>query len=231
VAVTAKEFELVTDTARLSLKIDLLTIDCERDLGKQSQNVEEQLSLVAWLVALGKQEAAIAEEARIARMPTLTTDTGQRLREMATSGRLAAAAQRRMAYMAALGDRAPEVGFESTWGAETPESRLLRSRAALAGGGKAAAAAYVALAREVADPELIHLPSLAAALSTADSPSADLRLRVTLEPWDAEAHAALAAALSREGNPLEARLEAQRALVIDAGHEAAYAIVKSASGR
>ncbi|MBE7491217.1 MAG: protein kinase [Planctomycetes bacterium] len=226
VATTASEVEIDDGDRRVSLRLDMLTVDTVRALVKPSRVMDEHLSLVAWLVALGRVDLAETEEARILRMPELTTTAQSRMRELVGGGRLAFAAWRRLSYMAAAAGKLTVADPAAAFGTDSIEARMLAAQQACATGTEAAAAAYVRLVGEIADPELVHLEIFARALVQAKAGTADLRNRLMLEPWDANVHAQLARALRADGDTEQARLEAQRALLIDPSHEDAWALLK-----
>lgn len=223
--VAQSDFEVETESGKVTLKFDLLTADTVRALIKPSISFDEHLCLVAWLVALGRAEATL-EDSRIQRMEGLSAETGRRIHELATGARLAPAAVRRMAYMAAAAGRIAANDFGQAWGVDSIEARLLAARDVLVGGESSAAAAYIGTLREAADPELVWLETLAGALDRANAKAADRRLRVTLEPWDADARTLLARALAGENATEAARMEARRALLVDPSAEMAWTLLK-----
>lgn len=225
-SVTQTEFELETDAGRVTLKLDLLTIDSVRAMLKPSRNFDEQLSLIAWLVAQGKTDLAGAEEVRIARMADVPNDVIVRMRDLVAGGRPAPAALRRLTYMAVIAGKLKAPVGSTIWTEATVEFQLHAAQTLAADGTAESARAYILLVRDVADPELVHLETLARALVAADAPVSDLQLRLALEPWDAQAHAQLARGHLRAGATDLAKLEAQRALLIDPSCEEAWQLLK-----
>ncbi|MBX3473662.1 MAG: protein kinase [Planctomycetes bacterium] len=226
IAYNASEFEVDDGDKRTSLRIDMLAPDTVRALIKSSRAIDEHVSLVAWLVAIGRNDLAEQEEARILRMPEATNAAQARIREWVAGGRLAPAPWRRLVYMAASAGKLKPTDPASIWPPESLESRLLDAQRRAAAGDAEAQREYVKLVAEVVDPELVHLETFAVCLAASDASAADHRNRITLEPWDADAHARLARALAREGNREEARFSAQRALLMDPSHEDAWALLK-----
>ncbi len=224
--VTQTDFEIETDAGRVTLKLDLLTIDSVRALLKPSRNFDEQLSLIAWLVAQGKGDLAGVEEARIARLSDVPNDVLVRMRELVAAGRLAPAALRRLAYMAVIEGKMTTPADAALWPESSLESQLVVAQARASDATADSAAAYIALVRDVADPELVHLETLSRALAAADAPVNDLKLRLALEPWDARAHAQVARGNFRAGAVDQAKLQAQRALLIDPSCEEAWTLLK-----
>lgn len=226
VACTATDFEVDDGDRRQTLRLDMLAVDTVRALVRPSRVLDEQLSLVAWLVAVARTDLAEQEEARILRMPEATIAAQARIRDWVSSGRLAPAPWRRLVYMAAAAGKHKPADPALVWPAESIENQLWSAQQGVNKGDAAAAAAYVRLVSELSDPELVQLECFAAALDLSAASAGDRRNRITLEPWDADAHARLARALQKEGVRDEARLEAQRALLIDPSHEDAWALLK-----
>lgn len=226
ISFSATEVEVDDDGARKTVRVDMLAIDTVRNLLKTSKVIDEQLSLVAWLVAQGRTDLAEVEEARILRMPESTNATQARMRELVGAGSLAPFAYRRLAYMAAIAGKFKPAEPAMLWPPGSSEAELFAAQAAVATGDQASARAYVLLVGQIADEELVHLETFSRALYMVNAGPADLRNRLTLEPWDAEAHALLARALRRDGDNEQAKLEAQRALLIDPSVEDAWALLK-----
>ncbi|MCC6463851.1 MAG: protein kinase [Planctomycetes bacterium] len=224
VSVTAREFDVQTSSARVTLRLDMLAAVTVRNLLKNNQAADDQLALVAWLVAVGCVEDAQAEEARIQRMPNLPADASRRVAELADSGRLGSAALRRLVYMAAAAGTVSVPDFAALHGAETLEAGLLGAQARVAAGDAAAAQTYLDIVRVLEEAELVHLDTYSRALAMATPQLADLRVRAALEPLDAEAHAALAAALLQAGRRDEAMACAGRALLLNPANESAWRV-------
>ena len=219
------EFVVDTEVGRFTLRVRMLTVASVRRIARTDDKPATQLALVAWLALQGRGEDALAEQERLEKMVSVTTAQSERGRELATALKPSPVALRTLDYLAAKAGLMARADVEAAHGTTSVQARLLAAQAGVADRDAAAAQLYVEMVRGMEDPELIHIATYADALALAQPQESDLRNRTVLEPFSADALSALAAAIKAE-NIHGARLLAGRALILDAGHEAAWEILK-----
>lgn len=224
VAVGNGEFKVDTDSQRATVRIDMLSAATLRRLLRALEKPSEQLSLIAWCALQGRAEDAQQELARLETMSPAAGDL-ERARALVALMQPSPSAMRALAYLACKGGLKDRDWFAARAPGESTESLLLARQAGAAAGNADDAQRYIELVRTLEDPELVHIGAFAGALATGQPFESDLRNRTLLEPFSAEALAALAVAL-KPTDLHGARLLAQKALVRDASNEAAWSALK-----
>ncbi|MCA8918623.1 MAG: protein kinase [Planctomycetes bacterium] len=214
------DFTVSDDGERVTIRYDMLTTTTVRRLLHEGQSFDEQLSLVAWLVALGRTDDADTEFSRLERMDRVPADVLEQGAAIQAGGTLAPSAKRKLNYLVARGGQTASTEFQ----AGTLEQRLLDAQQRLARGDSTGAADYLEAVREVVDPELVNLEVFENALKLGSPTVGDLRNWTVLEPLNPNAWAALAEKLSNAGESTEARQAAGKALVLDGSNDAAWKI-------
>ncbi|MBZ0135782.1 MAG: protein kinase [Planctomycetes bacterium] len=220
VSVGQSDFVVDDDGERVTLKYDMLTVGSIRRVIATGDSFDEQLTLVAWLVAVGRMDDADSEYARLGRMNNVPADVTARAEAIYTSGALAPEARLRLTFLAMRAGRRP---WQTIFPAEGLLGRLADAQRRLDSGARDGFA-YVAAGSD-ADPELISLAHFAKAVQSTDVAEITLRIWVNvLEPLNANAHVALAKALLEAGQRSEARAYAGKALLLDGSNDAAWRI-------
>ncbi|MCG3183161.1 MAG: Serine/threonine-protein kinase PknD [Planctomycetes bacterium] len=220
VSVAAGSFIVDDSGKRITLSYDMLTTTTVRRIVHEGESFDEQLSLLAWLVVLGRHDEAASELSRLERISNVPQDIVDRGRALANAKQPAPHAQRRLAFLAARAGvrQYPELEEGSLL------KRLSEAAAGVARGDKASAASYLEVVREVVDPELVQLATFERALSLAEPAVGDLRNGTVLEPLNAAAFARLAERLAADNDTTEARQMAGKALLLDASNELAWKV-------
>lgn len=218
VAVGATDFVVDADGERVTLRFDMLIIGTVRKVVRASDDADDALKLIVWLIALGEYEDASDELERLKQNKSTPEDVLFRAGKITRAKQLAPLALLRLGYFA---ERAGEAGSDAKGGIE----RQLRDlQARVAQNDIAGANAYIGKVHEVVDPEMVHLATLEKAMQIGQTGASDLRAWVMLEPLNPDAHAALAEALYDAGEITEARNVAGQALLLDPSNEAAWRI-------
>ncbi|MCB9932801.1 MAG: protein kinase [Planctomycetes bacterium] len=223
-SVGSSNFTIDHNGERVTISYEMLTATTVRRVVHEGESFDEQLCLVAWLVAIARFDDAESEFSRLERMNGVPDDVVARGRELAASKVPAPDAQRKLAYLAARGGLRRYDDLNAAFGAGTLQRRLAEAQAGISRGDAAAARAYLAAVSEVVDPELVHLASFERALAMVEPAVGDLRNWIVLEPLNAAAFAAVAEKLDGAGDSIEARQMAGRALVLDGSNELAWRV-------
>jgi hypothetical protein len=198
----------------------MLTVASIRRLIALGDSFDEQLTLVAWLVAIGRLEEAETERNRLERMANVPGDVTARASELLEGGSLAPDALRQLRFIAMRGGARP---WEDVFAPGSLLRRLADAQRGLTTGTEVPGT-YLSVADE-ATPELISLQAYAAAATAPGATETTLRNWVrVLEPLNAVAYAALAEHLAAAGDLTEARTWAGKALLLDGSNEAAWRI-------
>lgn len=214
------EFTVDDDGERVTLQYDMLTVSSIRRLVGGGDSFDEQLTLVAWLVAVKRMDDADTEYLRLTRMANVPSDVTTRALGIYESQGLAPDAQRRLKFIAM---RSGQRQWEDIFPPSSLMRRLSDAQRAL-NTTVTGADEYIAEASD-ADPELISLEHFAKAVKATEALEITLRIWVdVLEPLNANAHTALAAQLQKRSNRSEARTYAGRALLLDGSNEVAWKI-------
>lgn len=224
VSVSSASFVVDDGGKRVTLAYDMLTVATVRRLVHEGDSFDEQLSLLAWLVVLGRHDEVAAEFTRLERAANVPPDVLERGRGLSDAKQPAPEALRRLNYLAVRAGLRRQGDLDAAFVPGSVLRRLAGAQLGVALGDKAAAAAYLAAVREVADPELVHLATFERALGLAEPTVGDLRNWIVLEPLNPAAFAALAERLAAEGDTNEARQMAGKALLLDAGNEKAWRV-------
>lgn len=224
VSVSSASFVVDDGGKRVTLAYDMLSVATVRRLVHEGDSFDEQLSLLAWLVVLGRHDEVATEFTRLERTANVPPDVLERGRGLSDAKLPAPEALRRLSYLAVRAGLRKQGDLDAAFGAGSVLRRLAGAQLGVALGDKAAAAAYLAAVREVADPELVHLATFERALGLAEPTVGDLRNWTVLEPLNPAAFAALAERLAAEGDTNEARQMAGKALLLDAGNEKAWRV-------
>ena len=218
VAVGANDFVIESGGVRTTIQFKRLAVDSVRRIVSNTDNLDDQLALIAWLVVNNAVADAETELQRIARLERAPEPLLARARAMIEAGRLAPTAVGNLAYVAARTGRSAAAGLVV---GELPR-RLAAAQLGVLDGDKTAATEYLKAVSETVDPELVHLETFARALSLTEPGVADLRNWVLLEPQNPAAFVALAEWLKADGKVVEATLHAGTALSLDGSNEAAW---------
>lgn len=224
VSVSSASFVVDDGGKRVTLAYDMLTVATVRRLVHEGDSFDEQLSLLAWLVVLGRHDEVAAEFTRLERAANVPPDVLELGRGLSDAKQPAPEALRRLNYLAVRAGLRRQGDLDAAFVSGSVLRRLAGAQLGVALGDKAAAAAYLAAVREVADPELVHLATFERALGLAEPTVGDLRNWIVLEPLNPAAFAALAERLAAEGDTNEARQMAGKALLLDAGNEKAWRV-------
>jgi hypothetical protein len=216
-------FEVEGNGTRHRVPLDMLTLSTARRVARATTQPGEQLTLVLWLVCLGRTDEAGAEQARLERMDMATEAERRRGRAAVDAGVPGADALRRLLHVAAraetsLAERLPQGSLEA---------RLTAAQRAVESGG-AQANDYLALLRDLREPDplLVHLAAFERAIREGEPRVADLRTWAALEPREPRAGEALAQGLWRNREPGEAAEAALNALALDPSLEAAWELLR-----
>ena len=215
-----------------TIKLERLTARTVRMLVRNSTVVSHRLSVVAWLLAVGATKEATTEAERLSDLEGASGDDVARVTKMVAEGELARDIKVRLQYFVEVADAfsgepgKPQPAIELPAGSR--EAALLAAvRGLVAAPGPGTADAYIAEVRQADRPELVDITSLELAHKHATQLTTDdLRSRVTLEPRNASALAALAARLVETSETSEAKIVASRAIIADPTNQAAWTILK-----
>ena len=222
VSVSQDEFTVDDDGERVTLKFDMLTTGSIRRLIALGDSFDEHLSLVAWLVAIGRIDDADTEYTRLSRLDSVPDDVIRRAGAIFRSEQLAPDAVQHLSFIAM---RSGQREWREAFTAGTLLKRLADAQRALDTNAANAADTYISTAGD-AFPELISLAHFAKAVKATDALEITLRIWVdVLEPLNSEAHAALAQNLDDRNERSEARTYAGKALLLDGGNEAAWRVL------
>lgn len=222
-SVGSSDFVVVDDGERVTIRFDMLVASTVRRVIHEGDNFDEQLSLVAWLVALGRDEDANTEFARLERIDNVPDDVLARGRAIEESRTLAPSVQRKLSYLVGRSGVATPDG-NGALGENTLEQQLADAHQAVSRGDSTAAETYLQAVREVVDPELVSLEVFDKALKMGAPTVGDIRNWTFLEPLNPNAWAALAVRLDADGQATEARQMAGRALILDGSNDEAWKI-------
>jgi eukaryotic-like serine/threonine-protein kinase len=217
-----REFSVAADGSLHTIAFENLTPTSVRRLLRTSDRPEHLVRLMAWLAARGEAADTEFELQRLERLSGTTPAHLHTARMYSERNRLGWDVRRRLTYLGARSGLRRAEDFTAEYGEELPESQILSMQALVAGDDADSANRYLALVRGVEDPEYIHLRTFADAIRHGNPTESDLRNRVALEPFSAEALTALAVHMRAQGRVDDARELAGRALLIDAGNETAY---------
>lgn len=224
VSVANGEFKVDTETQRVTLRIDMLNVATVRRIVRPVDKAADQLALVAWCALQGRTEEAQQELARLEAMSPIGSELDHG-RALVQALQPSMPAQRVLAYLACKAGKKTSGAFHAEYPQDSIEARLLKLQEAIASGDASQAQAYIEFVRSLEDPELVHLATYAIALGAGQPFESDLRNRTVLEPFSADALAALAEAL-KNTDLLSARQIAGQALALDPSNETAWQVLK-----
>jgi serine/threonine protein kinase len=219
-----REFSVAADGSLYTIEFDNLTTTSVRRVLRTTDRPEHLVRLMAWLAARGEATDTDVELQRLERLGDTTPEQLLAARAYAERNGLGWDVNRVLRFVATRSGVGRVEEYIERFGAEAIESRILSQQALVAAGDAEAANRYLALVRGVADPEYIHLGTLAEAIRLGEPFESDLRSRVALEPFSADALAELAVHMRAQGRVDDARELAGKALLIDAGNETAFAL-------
>jgi serine/threonine protein kinase len=216
-------FTVAHDSSRTVIRFEQLATRSVRRIVSSSDNPDSVLRLLAWLAAQGEAKDATDEFTRLERLDRTTPEQLRVATEMMDANRLAPSVRRSLQYVAARTGVMGKSAFVEQHGEDARESRLLLAQQSLEEDA-IAATEYLTLAREVEDPEYIHLETLQRAMELGTPVTSDFEMRKALEPFCVDARASFAEFLMDNDDTLRAREVAGQALLLDASNERAFKI-------
>jgi hypothetical protein len=214
------EFRVETDSGKVSLRIDMLTVASFRKILGGILRPEDRAAVVAWCALQGRTEDATAEMEKLGELVPANPDVTARARALCESMLPAPNALRTLRYLAAKSGQISRDGFEGM-----PEAGLLAAQEGVSAGSVESARVYVGLVAQLVDPEMVHLATYERALQLANAGENHLRNRTILEPLSVDAWVAAAKALQDTDLP-QARAYARKALLVDASSAEAWEILR-----
>lgn len=222
VSVGADNFVIVDNDQRVTLKLEMLTNTTILRLARLRSGIDEQLSLIAWLAAVGEVAEFPAELQRlqkIDRLPAAMLDRGQVIID---GGCLGPVGRRNLWYVAARAGQRTVADYLQRYDDGGQTTTMLKAQQATEQGDAGSAQTYLLEVHLIADPELVQLATFERALQLATPALGDLKNRTILEPLHAAAHAELALALLASNQRPEAVLAADKALLLDGSNDKAW---------
>jgi tetratricopeptide (TPR) repeat protein len=214
------EFRVETDSGRVTLRIDMLTVASFRKVLSGVLRPEDRAAVAAWCAFQGRAEDANTELETLLELAPADPEVTARARALCASTLPAPGVLRTLRYLAAKSGHISRDGFEAM-----PEAGLLAAQDGVNAGSMESARVYIGLVAQLVDPEMVHLATYERALELANAGENHLRNRTILEPLSADAWVAAAKALQDTDLP-QARAYARKALLVDASSVEAWEILR-----